>query len=183
MDSTATVNGHEPIPVSADAFRNALIWYYEVGPGLVFKCRHLGFQDLIFLGSIPTPVIESFASHYPGSTVGTILESPHRRAEILEVARAYAMAVVLEPKVVAPSTPDGPPPDPAALVVTDVPDGIWLGLMDAGLARRLAINLGKVGLFRSQERSVPAPDRSDGSAVPDPAESLAVPAGSADETR
>ncbi|MEO8483322.1 MAG: hypothetical protein ABI634_14005 [Acidobacteriota bacterium] len=151
----------EPVASSAEDFRRANVWWFTAGPGLRIKCRHLSFDDMLYLGVISTPILRELASAFkPDTSMAQAFASDEKREQLIAIARRYAAEVALEPRIsLVPSD------DPTVLVLAGVPDltdATVVRLMNDGAGRRLGVDLSAHGMFRPVERAVAPVDRQDG---------------------
>jgi hypothetical protein len=166
-----------PRPMTAQEFRDATVWYFQAGDGLVIRCRHLDMMGLLLTGTVPVPIVAALKTSWSPSTILDVMldPDPKRREQLIASAHAYICAAAVEPRVV-PAPKAGAPVDPDALTVTELGDALCISLMEEGITRRLAVLPAPVDTFR-EPAADPVADAGgpDGAAVQPAAEPMAEP--------
>lgn len=171
MDTTETT---APAPTPAQVFRDHKYWTFTAGPGLHIRCRHLPFDECVFMGIIPLPVLQVMGSSLkPGESLRQALADTERRETLVETARFYASKAAVAPRIsLLPSD------DPDVLVVggedPDLSDAVLVQLMNEGAGRRLGVDLQTAAIFRAGESTGAVADRPDGASIQPAPEQLAA---------
>lgn len=98
------------------------VYDVEIRPGLSVGVRRASMLTLLFAGKIPLPLLGAFAQLQKGVTTTDLFALPDQdRADMIEVLRWYACAVVADPVLVMAD--DGDPthvPVAAALTIEEL---------------------------------------------------------------
>lgn len=135
--------------LTAAQLRAAMTWEFEIAPGHVMTCRHLGQEDVLFLGILPLPLFQGITTEGVSAVQG---DGGNINPDVIPVLEDYAVRVALEPRIIARPVPGQPNPEEPASSV-----GVW-HLNIATLARLFTQGIARVVEVRPFVSTFPRQD-------------------------